>query len=246
MSRNFSFVRLARQSVHCHYDPHQCHYDALQLHRVSSGSLTAIMGASGSGKSTLLDLIAGRQQDGIMTGTLLANGCMIGSHSDFGKLVAYMPQLDVMWPQLTVREQCDFAAKFKLPRNVGADEEQHKVTSIIEELGLQNCANTKTGGAQQRQNEEVSGGERKRTSVACELVSDPAVLLLDEPLSGLDSHSAMAVTGMMRALADQGRIVVATLHQVETNIVIVLNVCFAMIVSNLNVCFVAMIVMSVI
>ena len=127
------------------------------------------------------------------------------------QLVSYMPQLDVMWPTLTVEEQISFQAQFRSPPN--APLQASNVDTILDKLGLRNCAQTQIGGQQQRQDEEISGGERKRTSVGSELVTNPAVLLLDEPLSGLDSSSALHVTQMLRALANEGRIVICTIHQ---------------------------------
>ncbi len=142
-----------------------------------SGQLVALMGSSGSGKTTLLDLLAQRAQPGAVGGTVRVNGLELSD--DFKKITSYLPQQDRMWETLTVEEQITFQARFRLPRAMAPADKSKRVTDIMDKLGLQNCAGTRIGGSKQA--EEISGGERKRTSVGSELVTNPAVLFLDEP-----------------------------------------------------------------
>lgn len=108
---------------------------------------------------------------------------------------------------MTVRECLEFAAKLKYK---GTHEEQMKrVQDIIDELRLNKCANTKIGGPLVK---GVSGGERKRTSIGVELITDPNLIFLDEPTTGLDSFTATSVIDTLKALAESGRTVISTIH----------------------------------
>jgi ATP-binding cassette subfamily G (WHITE) protein 2 len=95
------------------------------------------------------------------------------------------------------------------------EERMAKVDSVLDELGLTKVANTRVGDAYKR---GVSGGERKRVSIALELVTDPVVLFLDEPTTGLDSHTALEVMGILRRLSRQGRIIMCSIHQPRADI----------------------------
>jgi ABC-type multidrug transport system ATPase subunit len=109
---------------------------------------------------------------------------------------------------MSVRECLEFAAKLKLSGTL--PEKLKRVTDIITELRLQKCQHTKIGGHMIK---GVSGGERKRTSIGVELITDPMLIFLDEPTTGLDSFTAMSVVETMRELALSGRTIVSTIHQ---------------------------------
>lgn len=115
---------------------------------------------------------------------------------------------------MTVRECLEFTANLKIK---GTDAEKMvRVATIIQQLKLAKCQNTKIGGALCK---GVSGGERKRTSIGVELISDPALIFLDEPTTGLDSFTAEQVIGVLRDLAQkQNRTVIATIHQPSSDI----------------------------
>jgi len=108
---------------------------------------------------------------------------------------------------MTVRECLEFAAKLKLHGTY--DEKIRRVEEIVKELRLNKCQNTKIGGPLIK---GVSGGERKRTSIGVELITDPQLIFLDEPTTGLDSFTATSVMETLRDLALTGRTVISTIH----------------------------------
>jgi ABC-type multidrug transport system ATPase subunit len=108
---------------------------------------------------------------------------------------------------MTVRECLEFAAKLKLKGTF--DEKMQRVEDIISELRLNKCQNTKIGGPLVK---GVSGGERKRTSIGVELITDPNLIFLDEPTTGLDSFTATSVIETLRDLTYSGRTIISTIH----------------------------------
>ena len=124
--------------------------------------------------------------------------------------MAYVQQEDVMFQTLTVRECFMFAAQLRLPSSV---DHQQKVDELIENLRLDKAADTKIGGPLVK---GVSGGERKRTSIGVELITDPSLIFLDEPTTGLDSFTAEIVVEILKNLADSGRTIISTIHQPNT------------------------------
>jgi ATP-binding cassette, subfamily G (WHITE), eye pigment precursor transporter len=108
---------------------------------------------------------------------------------------------------MTVRECLEFAAKLKLKGTYA--EKIQRAEDIIKELRLNKCQNTKIGGPLIK---GVSGGERKRTSIGVELITDPNLIFLDEPTTGLDSFTATSVIETLRELANSGRTVISTIH----------------------------------
>ncbi|KAF3787715.1 ABC transporter G family member 11 [Nymphaea thermarum] len=177
------------------------------------GSLMALMGPSGSGKSTLLDALAGRlATNAFLTGSVLLNGRK--RKLSFGT-AAYVTQDDHLLGTLTVRETISFSARFRLPDKMPLSERQALVESTIIEMGLQDCADTPIGNWHLR---GVSGGEKRRVSIALEILMRPRLLFLDEPTSGLDSASAFFVTQTLRSLARDGRTVIASIHQPSSEV----------------------------
>ncbi|KAL1220905.1 ABC transporter G family member 12 [Cardamine amara subsp. amara] len=178
------------------------------------GRIMAIMGPSGSGKSTLLDSLAGRlARNVIMTGNLLLNGKK--ARLDYG-LIAYVTQEDVLMGTLTVRETLTYSAHLRLSSDLTKEEVNDIVEGTIIELGLQDCADRVIGNWQSR---GISGGEKKRLSVALEILTRPQILFLDEPTSGLDSASAFFVIQALRNIArDGGRTVVSSIHQPSSEV----------------------------
>ncbi|XP_041987112.1 ATP-binding cassette sub-family G member 1 [Aricia agestis] len=166
--------------------------------RFMSGQLVAIMGPSGAGKSSLLNVLSGYRSAGV-TGELLVNG-EIRDEATFKKSSCYITQEDLHQPLLTVREAMDVAASLKLPRGVKAPSED-----ILQQIGLLEHQHTRT--------DALSGGQKKRLSVALELVNNPPVFFLDEPTSGLDNVTTVQVVKLLKQLARQGRTVVCTIHQ---------------------------------
>ncbi|CAD5315238.1 unnamed protein product [Arabidopsis thaliana] len=174
---------------------------------------------SGGPTRRLLDGLNGHAEPGrlarnvIMTGNLLLNGKK--ARLDYG-LVAYVTQEDILMGTLTVRETITYSAHLRLSSDLTKEEVNDIVEGTIIELGLQDCADRVIGNWHSR---GVSGGERKRVSVALEILTRPQILFLDEPTSGLDSASAFFVIQALRNIArDGGRTVVSSIHQPSSEV----------------------------
>lgn len=177
------------------------------------GRIMAIMGPSGSGKSTLLDTLAGRlSKNVVMTGNIFFNGKK--RKLGYGD-VAYVTQEDILLGTLTVRETISYSAQLRLPSSMTKDELDSIVDATILEMGLQDCADRLIGNWHLR---GISGGEKKRLSVAVEILTRPRLLFLDEPTSGLDSASAFFVIQTLRSVARDGRTVVSSIHQPSSEV----------------------------
>ncbi len=170
------------------------------------GTLTAIIGGSGAGKTTLSRLIAGYTRPS--SGTVLFEGHDI--HAEYATMrsrIGMVPQDDVVHRQLTVNQALGYAAELRLPPDTSKQERAQVVAQVLEELDLTKHADTRV--------DKLSGGQRKRASVALELLTQPSLLLLDEPTSGLDPALDRQVMLMLRQLADAGRTVLVVTHSVS-------------------------------
>ncbi|KAL3529933.1 hypothetical protein ACH5RR_009255 [Cinchona calisaya] len=177
------------------------------------GRIMAIMGPSGSGKSTLLDSLAGRLSSNVvMTGNVLLNGKK--RKLNYGG-VAYVTQEDVLLGTLTVRETITYSARLRLPTSLSKYEIKGIIDGTIMEMGLQDCADRLIGSWHLR---GISGGERKRLSIALEFLIRPWLLFLDEPTSGLDSASAFFVVQALKSVARDGRTVISSIHQPSSEV----------------------------
>jgi ABC-type multidrug transport system ATPase subunit len=166
------------------------------------GSLTAIIGPSGAGKSTLAKLVGGALTP-TTGGVCFAGHDLHGEYAALRHRIGLVPQDDVVHHQLTVEAALRFAAELRLP-HVSSDERAAAVTRVLEELELTGHAHTRV--------DRLSGGQRKRASVAMELLTGPALLILDEPTTGLDPALDRQVMSMLRRLADAGRVVLVVTH----------------------------------
>jgi ABC-type multidrug transport system ATPase subunit/ABC-type multidrug transport system permease subunit len=181
--------------------------------RIVPGELVAVMGSSGAGKSTFLDVLSNRVNMKMVEGALTVNDVPVTeeiSRECFG----YVWQDDTLHEHLTVRETLLFVYKLRFGSNDSSVAEE-RVDQLIKELGLMRCANTQVGRNSFR---GISGGEAKRLSIGIELISNPRVILLDEPTTGLDSKTALQIMQLLRKLADQGKIVIVTIHQPQRRI----------------------------
>jgi ABC-type multidrug transport system ATPase subunit len=190
------------------------------LHRVSgyacTGQLLALMGASGAGKTTLLDIIAGRKSFGHVSGDIYLNG-KNQNHILSSRLhsSAYVTQDSVHLPELTVRETLEFAAALRLDESMTSSEKRMRVEQMLELLDLSDHSETIVGDEKHR---GISGGQRKRVSIAVEIMHLPTLLFMDEPTTGLDSARALEVISFARAFADRDRVVICTIHQPSPHI----------------------------
>ncbi|GMI83244.1 Arabidopsis thaliana ATP-binding cassette G25, ATP-binding casette G25 [Hibiscus trionum] len=182
---------------------------------VSPGEMLAILGPSGSGKSTLLNALAGRLQHGHgnFSGTLLANNRK--PTKQIAKRTGFVTQDDVLYPHLTVRETLVFCSLLRLPKTLSTKEKISVAETVLSELGLSKCEDTIIGNSFIR---GISGGERKRVSIAHEMLINPSLLILDEPTSGLDSTAAHRLVSILGSLAQKGKTIVTSMHQPSSRV----------------------------
>ncbi|KAJ1680261.1 ATP-binding cassette transporter snq2 [Spiromyces aspiralis] len=176
---------------------------------VQPGTMTALMGSSGAGKTTLLDVLAQRKTIGKVEGDMLING--IPPPKSFRRVTGYCEQLDVHNPMSTVREALRFAAYLRQPASVPKEQKDQDVERVIRLLGLENIANALVGDPEGSRG--ISLEERKRLTIAVELVAKPKILFLDEPTSGLDAQAAFNIVHFLRRLAATGETILCTIHQ---------------------------------
>nr|KAF6498719.1 hypothetical protein HJG59_000069 [Molossus molossus] len=170
--------------------------------------LNAILGPTGGGKSSLLDILAAKKDPQGVSGDVLINGAP--PPANFKCNSGYVVQDDVVMGTLTVRENLQFSAALRLPSTMTNHEKNERINTIIQELGLAKVADSKIGTHFTR---GVSGGERKRTSIGMELITNPSILFLDEPTTGLDSSSANAVLSLLKRMSKEGRTIIFSIHQ---------------------------------
>jgi ABC transport system ATP-binding/permease protein len=167
--------------------------------------LLGVIGPSGAGKSTLLGALTGMQPAGEGS-VLYDNRDLYKNYAELKHRIGLVPQADIMHTQLTARRALRYAAELRFPRDTSARERNERVDEVIGELGLTKHAQTRASA--------LSGGQRKRVSVALELLTKPSLLFLDEPTSGLDPGLDKSVMQMMAELAHDGRTVIVVTHSV--------------------------------
>ncbi|GKY93223.1 hypothetical protein MPSEU_000290000 [Mayamaea pseudoterrestris] len=177
---------------------------------LEAGKMTALMGSSGAGKSTLMDVLALRKTSGTIEGDVRLNGHPIDP-SSFRRCTGYVEQFDVQSAQLTIKETLKFSARLRLDERTVSKEDRDKfVAETLAILELTDIQHLQVGS-------DDSGGlsfeQRKRLSIANELVANPTIIFADEPTSGLDSRSAAVIMRGLKRIASSGRTVCATIHQ---------------------------------
>ncbi|XP_057873160.2 pleiotropic drug resistance protein 1 isoform X2 [Cryptomeria japonica] len=188
------------------------------LHDVSGafrpGILTALVGVSGAGKTTLMDVLAGRKTGGYIEGSINISGYP-KKQEQFARVSGYCEQNDIHSPHVTVYESLIYSAWLRLPTEI--DEETRKmfveeVMKLVELSPLRNALVGLPGVT------GLSIEQRKRLTIAVELVANPSIVFMDEPTSGLDARSAAIVMRTVRNIVDTGRTIVCTIHQPSMDI----------------------------
>ncbi|KAK4476765.1 hypothetical protein RD792_015925 [Penstemon davidsonii] len=178
------------------------------------GVLTALMGVSGAGKTTLLDVLAGRKTSGSVEGEIIIGG-FPKVQSTFARVSGYCEQNDVHSPQITVEESVIFSAWLRLDSMIDSKRKYEFVKEVLETIELDEIKDELVGMAGIN---GLSTEQRKRLTIAVELVANPSIIFMDEPTTGLDARSAAIVMRAVKNVADTGRTIVCTIHQPSTDI----------------------------
>lgn len=174
------------------------------------GDMIALMGPSGAGKTTLLLTLNGYMPP--TNGMVRVNGEDLYDIYDLLRgSIGYVPQDDLVHPELTVREAVRYSAKFRLPPDYSEEEINARVQQTLRDLGLESVADLQIGAPEKK---ILSGGQRKRVNIALELVTDPVIVYLDEPTSGLAADDAASLIDLLSKLTRAtGKTIVMTIHQ---------------------------------
>ncbi|OEL14622.1 ABC transporter G family member 50, partial [Dichanthelium oligosanthes] len=178
------------------------------------GVLSALMGVSGAGKTTLLDVLAGRKTGGYIEGDIRIGGYPKVQET-FVRILGYCEQVDIHSPQLTVEESVAYSAWLRLPSKVDKETRSEFVDEVLKTVELDEIKDALVGRPGM---DGLSLEQRKRLTVAVELVSNPSVILMDEPTTGLDARSAAIVIRAVKNISETGRTVVCTIHQPSTDV----------------------------
>ncbi|CAI5468189.1 unnamed protein product [Closterium sp. Yama58-4] len=178
------------------------------------GVLTALMGVSGAGKTTLMDVLAGRKTGGYIEGDIRVSGYPKVQET-FLRVSGYCEQVDIHTPQVNVHESLLYSAWLRLPEEIDRDVILEFVEEVEELVELDAVKGALVGTAGQ---DGLSVEQRKRLTIAVELVANPSIIFMDEPTSGLDARAAAIVMRAVRNTVNTGRTVVCTIHQPSIDI----------------------------
>ncbi|KAM0297798.1 hypothetical protein HYE67_003282 [Fusarium culmorum] len=179
---------------------------------IEQGQLVAVMGGSGAGKSTFVNVLMGKTSN---TGGIVAVNNTPGKMKQYKKLTGYVPQDDVVLPELTVYENIVHSARVRLPHNWTSKEIEDHVEAVIDCLELSHVRDSRVGSVGKP---VISGGQRKRVSIGMELAAAPMAIFLDEPTSGLDATAASSIMRTLKAIARLGISIIVIIHQPRTEI----------------------------
>lgn len=170
---------------------------------IFSGEFVGLLGPSGSGKSTLLKSCCGLIKPS--SGQILMNGeNFYENPSKWRNKIGYVPQDDIIHQELSVEKAIFYSAKLRLPSDLSLDRKKALTSKVISEVGLSERASLKI--------KKLSGGQRKRASIAVELLNNPEILFLDEPTSGQDPQLEEALMKLFKQMSQKGTSVIVTTH----------------------------------
>eukprot|EP01018_Ginkgo_biloba_P021229 Gb_34309 [translate_table: standard] len=178
------------------------------------GVLTALVGVSGAGKTTLMDVLAGRKTGGYIEGDIRVSGYPKVQET-FARISGYVEQTDIHSPQVTVEESLVYSSWLRLPRDVDKETREEFVKEVMSLVELDSLRHALVGLPGST---GLSTEQRKRLTIAVELVANPSIIFMDEPTSGLDARAAAIVMRTVRNTVDTGRTVVCTIHQPSIDI----------------------------
>ena len=169
---------------------------------IPTGHMVLLLGGSGAGKTTFLNAVTGYEK---ANAEIMLRGRNLYNNYDSMKYdLGFVPQQDLMRLNDTVYMTLSDAAKLRLPKSVSAEERKNRIEEVLDKFGLMSVKSSQVG--------KLSGGQRKRLSIALELISDPTLFILDEPDSGLDGVVARNLFESLRRIADEGKIVIVITH----------------------------------
>jgi ABC-type multidrug transport system ATPase subunit/pSer/pThr/pTyr-binding forkhead associated (FHA) protein len=178
---------------------HECSFE------IPAKTLLAVMGPSGCGKSTLLKALNGDAPPS--SGRVYISGLELNDHYDYIKTqIGYVPQDDIVHRELTVEQSLFYAAKLRLEHGDSTFIQQ-KIEQVLKDLNIEHIRHNLVG--------KISGGQRKRVSIAVEILTDPLILFLDEPTSPLDPQTIEEFLGILKNLSEKGTTVIMVTHKPE-------------------------------
>ncbi|MCR5178612.1 MAG: ABC transporter ATP-binding protein [Lachnospiraceae bacterium] len=169
---------------------------------IPKGHMVLLLGGSGAGKTTYLNAVTGYEKAN--ASIMLGQNDVYGDYARMMYDIGFVPQQDLIRGNDTVALTLSDAASLRLPSDVSAKEKKERIAKVLEQFGLTTVKNSLV--------EKLSGGQRKRLSIAMEFISDPSLFILDEPDSGLDGVVARSLFEKLRSIADEGKIVVVITH----------------------------------
>lgn len=173
---------------------------------IRPNEFVGLLGPSGAGKSTLMDALNSMRP--ASAGQVLVNSLDLYRHLDLLKQqIGYVPQEDIIYRELTVRRTLYYVAKLRLSHDVSAQEIDQIITEVMDLTGLAERRDVPVS--------QLSGGQRKRVSIAVEMITKPSIIFLDEPTSGLDPATEEKIMLLFRQIAESGRTVILTTHAME-------------------------------
>ena len=177
---------------------------------VYPGEMVGLMGLSGAGKTTLLKILAGYSKP--TEGEVSINSKdLYSNYNQIKNFIGYVPQDDIVHPELTVYEALYYSSKLRLPSDLKREEIDKRIDTILADLGILETKNVLIGSPDTQKG--ISGGQRKRVNIAMELLANPELIFLDEPTSGLSSVDTKVVMDKLKTLSDSGKTIILTIHQ---------------------------------